>query len=172
MKPSDQASLAWRTETGEGRRAVALVQSVAGEEITVRLPEALAVGQTVLLDDGTALRTAMVNKCEPQAGGFLVRLAFERRREQREPAGGRGVLRWTGPSGSQTVEAQVRDISSDGMQLELPSPVEVDQTVRLVGENFECIGLVRYCRPDGVRFVAGIQFTRAPYEKASLEYQD
>ena len=172
MQPSGKASVEWLTEAGERRSAVARVEGMEGEEMTTRLPEALATGQTVWVYEGTAVRTTCVRSCEPQAEGFLVRLTLQRRREEREPAGGIGVLRWSGLKGPRTAEVLVRDIGSGGMQLELPVPVDVDQTVRLEGQNFECIGLIRYCRPKGARFVAGIQFTRPPYDKKSLEYQD
>ena len=140
--------------------------------MTIRLPEALTAGQTVWVCEGAGVRIGSVRDCEPQAEGFLVRLAIQRRREERQAVGGAGVLQWLGPNGPRTVEVQVRDISDHGMQLELSEPVKVDQTVRLAGQNFECIGLVRYCQPKGARFVAGIQFTRPPYGKESLEYQD
>ena len=172
MRPLDQARLVWHSETGERRSAVALVEGVTAQEVTIRLPEALAAGQVVWVYEGTGVRATNVRDCVPQAKGFRVRLAFHRRRERRQPVEGAAVLHWLGPHGSRTARVQVHDVSDDGMRVELPEPVEVDQTVRLVGRGLECVGLVRYCRPKGSGFAAGIQFTGPPYEKKSPEYQD
>ena len=172
MRSLDQASLAWRSETGERLTAVAPVKEAVGEEMTVLLPEELAAGQTLWVYEGALTHTAIVLDCQPSPDGFLVRMAFQRRREVRQPVRGTGVLRWSGPNGPRTVEVQVQDMSASGMQFELSEPIQVDETVRLAGQSFECIGLVRYCTPQGNRFVVGIQFTRPPYDRDSLEYQD
>ncbi len=89
-----------------------------------------------------------------------------------EPAGGMVVLNWSDSKGPQTAEAQVRDICSTGMQVQVLVPVEVDRTVRLEGETFQCIGVARYCRRQGGRFLVGIEFTRPPYDKESPEFRD
>ncbi len=168
----DSVNIAWRTSTGEERTIVASVEAVVGEETTVRIPEAIPAGETVWMYDGKAVRTTSVRSCEAQTKGFVVRLGLQRRREEREPAGGMVVLNWSDSKGPQTAEAQVRDICSTGMQVQVLVPVEVDRTVRLEGETFQCIGVARYCRRQGGRFLVGIEFTRPPYDKESPEFRD
>jgi len=170
-----EARLAWRTDAGEGRNALARVVTVTEHGLVVRLGEPLQVGQTIWIREQPADRVAIVLSCLEQVSGYLVSLQIrplERRRESRPSAGGAGTLHWTSPNGAKRALVSVRDMTDVGMRLEVPERLEANQRIRLSGENWECQGVVRYCEPAGDRFVAGVELTRPPYEKNCLEYQD
>ncbi|MBI3694026.1 MAG: hypothetical protein HY238_04180 [Acidobacteria bacterium] len=172
----DEAKLAWRAAgSGEGRYAVARVETVAEDGMVVLLPEPLVAGQTVWIREKPADRVASVLSCIEQAVGYRVSLTvkpLERRREFRLLAGGCGRLSWTGPNGRKSARVSVRDMTDSGMKLDVPERLEANQHIRLSGEAWECQGIVRYCRLEGGGFVAGVELTRPPYPKDCLEYQD
>ncbi len=83
-------------------------------------------------------------------------LLGNRRRHQRHPASEKVTLSWKTPSpGAMT--AEVNNVSIDGMQVELPKPIQARQLVRISGENREHVGIVVYCEKRGPKFLAGIQ---------------
>ncbi|GEM_PF-1801455 len=91
----------------------------------------------------------------------------ERRRLERLPASGSGTLEWTDPTRRhRTATVTVKDITADGVRLEADEPLETLNGARLVGETWECLGSIRYCRPENGRFVAGMQLTRLPIRRS------
>ena len=69
-----------------------------------------------------------------------------------------------------TSRTQVLDVSEDGMALHLPEPT-MPLRVRFVSERCDVrgLGIVRYCRGIGGRYVVGLEFAdnlhwRAPQE--------
>src|SRR5581483_3815902 len=90
----------------------------------------------------------------------------ERRRLDRLPASGSGTLEWIDPSRRRrTATVTVKDITADGVRLEADQPLETWNGARLIGETWECLGSIRYCRPENGRFVAGMQLTRLPIRR-------
>ena len=162
-------------DAGEGRNVLADAETVTEDGMVVLLQEPVVAGQTVWIREQPAARVATVLSCVKRASGYLVSLKvrpLERRRGSRLPAGGCGTLHWAGPDGSKSAVVAVRNMTSGGMQLEVPERLDVGQNIRLSGETWQCQGTVRYCRPEGGHLVAGVQLTRPPYPKDCLEYQD
>ena len=172
----DKAKLAWRAaRSGEGHYALAQVEAVTADGMVVLLSEPLVAGQSVWIQEQPSDRVATVLCCVKRVMRYLVILKLrplERRRESRLLAGGNGTLHWGGPDGVKSAMVSVCNMTESGMQLEVPERLQATQSIRLSGETWECHGIVRYCRPEGGRLVAGVQFTRPPYPKNSLEYQD
>ena len=165
----EAASLSWQSESGEQLSATAEVLSTITDGIVVEIPNPVASGQTVSVHWDCVERRAEVYHCEKKGSGFLVILRFlprERRKADRLPTGGVGTLHWCNRAGTRkVVVVRVRDIGPNGIQVESPEPLSMGEIVRLSGETLECTGQIRYCRPEGARFVAGIRFSRPPYPK-------
>lgn len=100
------------------------------------------------------------------------RVVSERRRAERIPSSGTAVLEWLDASSRhRTITAHVRNISTEGMMLELPQAVE-PQLARVSGMEWQCIGWVRYCNHEDGKFVAGFQFAQKPYQRDSNDRDD
>jgi hypothetical protein len=102
----------------------------------------------------------------------LAFLSEERRREDRLAAAGSGRLQWTDRAGQHVAMVEVRNVTEDGLQVMANELLPQQQTVRLSGETWECIGDVCYCRSEGRKFVAGIRMRRRPFLKNSVDYSD
>jgi len=92
------------------------------------------------------------------------RVISERRKVERMPSSGTARLEWMDSSTRHHTAVQVRNISTEGMMLEIPCAVE-PQLARITGREWQCIGWVRYCEPDKGKFIAGFQFAQRPYER-------
>ena len=81
----------------------------------------------------------------------------ERRRYDREPLTGEGTLSWAGPTGTHNEEqVRVRNLSDEGIQLEVARAVPVRSMVRLSGATEECYGSTCYCERDGDKYLVGL----------------
>ena len=86
--------------------------------------------------------------CDPLTG--------ERRLYKRHPACEKVTISWKMPSlGEMTVD--MKDVSLDGMRVEMPRPVQAHLVVRISGQSREHVGIVLYCHKSGSKFEAGIQ---------------
>ena len=93
------------------------------------------------------------------------RVVSERRRLERMPSSGSARLDWMDSSlRHHSIAVRVRNITTEGMMLEIPSSVE-PQLARITGLEWQCIGWVRYCEPENGKFIAGFQFAQKPYER-------
>ena len=80
------------------------------------------------------------------------------RQDVRHPASGTMTLSWTQPvPGTATVA--LRNISAEGMQIEIPVPLQAPQRVRLLQETREYSGVLLYCQQNAGALVAGILLT-------------
>ncbi|MGH9660927.1 MAG: PilZ domain-containing protein [Bryobacteraceae bacterium] len=73
-------------------------------------------------------------------------------------------LAWQSRDGKfRRVQGAARDVSRQGLQLELNEPVEVGARVNVRCADFEAFGsaTVAYCRQEGEVWVAGLSFPRA-----------
>src|SRR5437867_1953387 len=82
-------------------------------------------------------------------------LPGEYRERKRHPASLTTILHWTAPSPG-TSRVKIRNVSLEGLRVEMPMAVEVPQLVRLSGEDSEYTGWILYCKEDGPKFVGGI----------------
>ena len=95
----------------------------------------------------------------------------------RETVRGSGLLKWPDPRGTaRSAEVHVVDISDTGIGVVSPVRVPMSQSVQLVGEQFECFCVVRYCneRSRG-DFRLGLLLAREPHDRAhdvSVEWLD
>jgi hypothetical protein len=169
------ATISWEAESQGRRSAVVEVLDLTTGGIIVKTPERLTVGLTVFLSWDHKDRRASVTHCEERGSGFFVSLHFlneERRREDRLISAGSGRLHWTDRAGQHIAIVEVQNVTEEGLQVMVNEGLPHQQTVRLSGETWECIGDVCYCRTEGRKFVAGIQLRRRPYLKNSVEYFD
>ena len=83
-------------------------------------------------------------------------LTGERRSHKRHGSSEKVTLSWKTPSpGTMTVE--MKDVSVDGMRVEMPEAVHTPLVVRISGQSREHLGVVLYCNRSGSKFQAGIQ---------------
>src|SRR5260370_40364813 len=86
-------------------------------------------------------------------------------REHRRYAVAETFLRviWLDANGDPKIENLVRpiDVSETGMAVELPKAALLLSRIRLESDKGELLGQgkVRYCRPNGARYIVGIEFT-------------
>lgn len=91
------------------------------------------------------------------AAGFELKLDYlweGRRREKRIAASGPAWVESEGKS----MQAQVLNISSGGMQLFLRTELKPGNTARIKGAKSERLALVRYCSPVRGGYHVGLQF--------------
>ena len=164
--------LSWLGPNGEACEATARVCRVAEDELTVVARRPVSEGQLigVCWDERQGRATAV--SCREERAEYQVVLSSpleEMRREVRQAVSGGAMLYWREPSrGWRTSGVAVRNLSPSGLQLVCPQALAVPQTVRIVGQSFECIGVVRYCEPTGDDFRLGIEFTTRPAPKGQL----
>ena len=65
----------------------------------------------------------------------------------------------------------IRNVTSEGLEVEIPVAVPVSTAVRLSGSVLESQGLTRWCRRSEEHYLIGIEFLGQPYLKNTLEYE-
>ena len=163
----------------EGRRQSQPIQILdrSDEGLGFRVSQRLESGQTgwIEIDSETFLK-GVVRFCEWEVDGYragLVRVRRELRRFDREPSGGAGTLYWAKDT-NRGISAPVitHNVTSEGLQLEIPVAVPISTVVRLSGSVLECQGVTRYCRQADGHYLVGIEFLRRPYLKDTAEYKE
>ncbi len=90
------------------------------------------------------------------------------RSEDRERVYGKGELTWDHGAQTKQSAVEVRNISDTGVQLHVSEYVRPGAAAYLTGTEYQCVGSVRYCVPNGQGFLVGIQFSREPHFKNTL----
>jgi len=167
-------TLRWGTAEGSEETAAVAVHDDSDFGVRVHAPAELAVGATVWLTFNGDVEKCVVRHCEPVDGGYaagLYRVREERRREDRDVVEGKADLFWGGLGADiRHIEVDVRDVSAGGMQLWISRPIPLETAVRVAGQDYACLGVTCYCRPEGEGYSVGIQFTQDPYYKEGAEY--
>ena len=158
---ADSATISWRKPDGELSALEIEITNTSSKGLGIRLPDEIPVGQTVtILAPENKKYRGVLRHCRPQDDGYFagVVLVFrERRRNDREPLTGEGTLSWAGPTGTHNEEqVRVRNLSDEGMQLEVARAVPVLSMVRLSGATEECFGSTCYCERDGDKYLVGL----------------
>ena len=92
----------------------------------------------------------------------------------RDPVTGYGVLTWDDDTlwgdGKRSKQAavEVKDVSDGGLQMLTHEPIKVGSLAYLTGEEFRCVGTVRYCRTDPSGFRVGLKFSLEPNHKNAV----
>lgn len=165
LPTNEQGSVEWMNSGGSRHELRINIRDMSDSGLGLSLVEMLRVGQTVRIstDSGTKCK-AVVRFCREETGGYFVglrRVLRERRRAERQPAGGRGRLHWEAPAGGQRqAEALVRDASGYGVQVHVPDPVPVPAVVRLEGHESDCFGSTCYCTPYQDGYLVGLHVIR------------
>ena len=170
--------LRWEETGSKLHSTTAAVRDVSDTGMSLACTKAFSSGQTVwvIRKSAPALK-AIVRHCEHEQGLFILGLTIvvnERRRADRFPSDGKGVLSWPGELGEQfEADAKVADLSDSGMQLVVNCDVPVGIIARLVGDRVICVGTIRYCRPKSKdEAVVGFQFVQEPYARHEVEALD
>ena len=163
----------------EGRRQSQPIQVLDRSEdgLGFRVSRRLEYGQSVWVEiDSETFLKGVVRFCEWEVDGYragLVRVRRERRRFDREPSGGAGTLYWAdGTNCAISAPVITHNVTSEGLQLEIPVAVPVSTVVRLSGHELECQGVTRYCEQAEGHYLIGIEFLGQPYSKDTTEYQE
>ena len=141
------------------------IRDMSYSGLGISLVELLRVGQTVWISTVNNTKCkGVVRYCREETGGYFAgvrRVRRERRRAERQPAGGKGKLHWEVPGGGQKeAEALVRDANGYGVQIHLPDPVPVPSVVRLEGRQSDCFGSTCYCTPYQDGYLVGLHVIR------------
>ena len=157
------ALLSWSSD-GEGEAIAATVEDISPSGLGVRLddtPSDRGAAVWVLRHDAAPER-AEVRHVTPdldQRRVGLLRIAVERRAEERRPSGEEGSLRRSGEVEPET--AVVRNLSPHGAQLAAERPFAPGESVRLLDAAGERDAAVRYCEPWQGRYLVGVRFSGA-----------
>jgi len=90
------------------------------------------------------------------------------RRQERYEVTGTGKLTWDSGTGSEECSVVVRNINSKGVQVVASSALEPGSVAYLSGDEFECLGDVRYCRSTVEGFLVGLSFRQDPFFRNSV----
>ena len=89
-------------------------------------------------------------------------------RERRDRVCGCGELTWDDGHASKRAEVEVCDLSDNGVQVRASIPIPVGMPAYLTGEEFRCIGTVRYCNRFEQGYRVGLQFNSEPNRKNAI----
>jgi len=92
------------------------------------------------------------------------RLGHGARREERQPFACALQVSWQVTSGeTRTVRATCLEVSAQGARIECSQPVAARANVYLQAPSYGLMGnaTVRYCRPHGLKYHIGLEFTWA-----------
>jgi hypothetical protein len=187
QKPSDEAEvvqgeveesrvqigkLEWYAKNGEARSCICEVRRRGERGITVVAPRCPDLHQMATLRDGQSVYRVIVEKALDMTDGFVVNLSYVsagRRREERMRTSGKASIAWDtgGHSFRAGCEAEVTDVSSDGLQLITDERIPDAAVVRVFGESLQCLGKVRYCVEKGSKYRIGLHFIRKPSDAYS-----
>jgi len=172
---SQAGTLMWNGHSNGRQVEVVRVEDVSVHGMGLRLARPIPVGQTVWFEPSSgAMIKGVIRHCKEQDGQYaagLVRVENERRRTERQPVRGTGILDWYGPAGkTSSTPVLVRDASEFGLQLSAADPVPVGCVTRLTGEAIGCLGTVCYCTSADDGYLVGLHFTREPYYQQSADY--
>lgn len=164
--------LEWYDKNGEARSCIVEVRRRGDRGITVVSPRCPELHQMATLRDGQSHYRVSVDKFLDMTDGFVVSLTYVsagRRREERTRTMGTASIAWDtgGHAFRAGCEAQVTDVSSDGLQLISPEPIPDAAVVRVFGESLQCLGKVRYCLEKGDNYRIGLHFIRKPTDAYS-----
>ena len=159
--------LEWYAANSEPRSCIVEVRRRGERGITVVAPRCPDLREMATLRDGQSVYRVIVEKTLDMTDGFVVNLSYVsagRRREERMRTSGKASIAWD--TGGHTFragcEAEVTDVSSDGLQLITPEPIPDAAVVRVFGESLQCLGKVRYCMEKGSKYRVGLHFIRKP----------
>ena len=166
-----KAALYWTPPAGTMQRLTIEVPERIPEAFVLPLPMPLPERQRVWISVGGRRPVpSVVRQCLEQDGSFRVRflrVQTDRRRAKREQTSGTGRLRWRAEDGTrEEATVKVCDVGEEGLAIETPKQVPINQVVLLSGQDFGCVGFVCACTRLGSRYRAGIQFAQKPYSLA------
>jgi hypothetical protein len=172
LASSEQASCIWVDDKGERYCQRVRVVNHSNMGLGLLSPRALKPGQAVWVatDSGTFFQ-GVARFCKPSGSGYragLQRVRGEQRRSDREPVSGTGTLTWDNSS----VSVLIRNMTPEGLQLEVATKVPVSTVARLSSREVECLVVTRYSRQVEGHHQVGIEFLRPPYSKHSGEYKE
>ena len=96
------------------------------------------------------------------------------RSEDRELVYGKGDLTWNHGTQAKQSAVEVRNISDNGMQVQVSEYVDVGAAAYLTGTEYQCVGSVQYCVPNRQGFLVGLKFSEpqrmsgVPLKRAAL----
>lgn len=169
-------SVRWNDELSRAQSVSAELVARGSSGVTLRAARGPMVGVSAWVYEGSGPYLCAVTNRRYDGGDCLIDLSFldlGRRRSERQIVLGGGEISWEDPAGgTRRCRAMVRNISDDGLQLGVSEPVQPGALVRLTGEEMECLAFARYCVADEHGYRIGLQFSRPPYQKAALDYQE
>jgi hypothetical protein len=168
---SVEVTLQWKDSRGEAFSAPGVLENVSQHGFAVRTGGPVKEGHTVWVTrpESPALKSVVRNVRRDEDGYVLgfARIVLERRREDRRPVMGTGVLRRMGTHGETVaIDTEIRNISAEGVQVAAAAWVPTKEVARLVGTAVECIGSVRYCVPWKGKFLVGLFLIGKPSRRA------
>ena len=171
---SIEVNLQWEDTEGQLCSSPGVLENVSPHGFAIRTAPGLQEGQTVWVTrpDSPALKS-VVRHMRRDNGACLLglsRVAHEHRREDRRPVAGTALLKRTGDHGETLVsDIEIRNISSEGVQMACSEFVAKNEVVRLLGSAVECMGAVRYCVPWQRKFLVGLFLIGKAHRRSSEE---
>ena len=159
--------LEWYAANSEASSCICEVPRRGERGITVVAPRCPQLREMATLRDGQSVYRVVVEKALDMTDGFVVNLSYVsagRRREERMHTSGKASIAWDtgGHAFRSGCEAEVTDVSSDGLQLITAERIPDAAVVRVFGESLQCLGKVRYCAEKDAKYRIGLHFIRKP----------
>ncbi len=163
-----EAILHWIGKNGEFLQQTVEIRDNSEGGLGLVSPHGFAPGQTVWIEQGGELTKAIIHHGKDLGGNYLLGLGkvpVERRRQDRQPVNETGTLEW-GRGHSSPVF--VRNVSEDGIQLEVPDQIRKFLVVRLTFGPWLCLGLVSYCKRDAEKYLLGLHLLGKPTRTSAI----
>ena len=165
LPANEQGSVKWLNSGGSRQELKINIRDVSDAGLGISLVQLLRVGQTVWISTASNTKCkGVVRYCREETGGYfagVIRVLRERRRADRQPAGGKGKLHWEAPGGGQReADALVRDANGNGVQVHVSDQVPVPAVVRLEGHESDCFGSTCYCAAYQDGYLVGMHVIR------------
>ena len=164
-----EAILHWIGETGEFFQQTVEVRDTSAAGVGVVSPHDFAAGQSVWIEQGGELTKAIIRHSTELAGNCLLglrKVPVERRRQERQPVNETGTLEW---GRGQVSAVLVKNISEDGVQLEVPGQIPKSLVVRLTFGPWLFLGQVRYCQRSADKYLVGMQLVGKPTRATDIK---
>lgn len=156
----------WTDPDGRARAERARIIDRSKKGLGLHLAVPIPSGTQVDLSGGTTA-SAVVRHCRLDGDSYVVGLLrrnnTDRRDDRRMRVEGVGRLVWhTSGSDQHELDVNVRDASSEGLQVEAPHEIPVPIILRILGEGVDLIAETRYCTPREQHFLVGLRYVRFP----------
>lgn len=162
-----EAIIHWVGEGGRFFQQAVKLRDTSRDGVGFLSPRQFGVWQTVWIEVSGKLTRGTIRHCENLGDSYLaglVKVPVDRRREERQPCNETGTLAW---GSGQSSPVFVRNVSENGVQVEVPYQIPESSVVQLRFGAWQCRGTVCYCRSADEKYLVGLELLTKPTRRTS-----